>query len=184
MNRIRWAALSAMAAIAALSLAGCKKEAVVARNESAQSVANKVAASDIRLQPGRWESTMKIEKMDVPNMPAQARAMMDKQMNISQTFATCLTPEQAAKPAAGFFQKGAQGCKYDHFVMAGGRIDSAMTCDIGGHRMTMAMAGTYGDSNYDIRVTSHAEMQPGMPMTTTTSIESRRVGDCNGSEEK
>lgn len=184
MNRIRCATLCAMAAFAAVSLAGCKKDSVVAKNESAESVANKVQASDIKLQPGRWESTMKFEKLDMPSMPPQAKAMMEKQMGVSQTFATCLTPEQANKPGAGFFQKGAQGCKYDHFVMAEGKLDSAMSCDVSGRKIGMTMAGTYAEANYDVRVTSQAEMQPGMPMTTTMSIASRRVGDCNGSEEK
>src|SRR3954468_22353857 len=96
----RCASLAAVAALAALSLAGCKKDSVVAKNESAESVANKVAASDIKLQPGRWESTMKFEKLDMPNMAPQAKAMMEKQMGISQTFATCLTSEQANQPGA------------------------------------------------------------------------------------
>jgi hypothetical protein len=181
MDRIRWAAVAAMAA---LSLGGCKKEAVVARNESVESVAKKVDASNLKPQPGRWESTMKFEKMDLPNMPPQAKAAMNKHMAISQTFTSCLTPQQAEKPDASFFQKNASGCTYDHFVMADGKIDAAMTCNAADHAIKTTMVGTYTPTAYEVRVSSQGEMQPGMPMSTQVSIASRRVGDCTGSEEK
>lgn len=184
MNRIRWAALSTVAALAAVSLGGCKKEGVVAKDESVESVAKKVQASNIKPRPGRWESRMKLETMDLPNMPPQAKAAMDKQMGVTQTFVSCLTPEQANKPDAGFFQKGAQDCKYDHFVMSDGKLDSAMTCKQGNQQVRMTMTGAYGTDSYDIRVNSQGEMQPGMPMSMAMTISSRRVGDCNGSEEK
>jgi hypothetical protein len=170
--------------IAVLSLTACKKEAVVAKNESVESVANKVAKSGIKPLPGRWEASMKLEKMDLPNMPPDAKAMMDKQTGVTQTFASCLTPQQAAKPDAGFFQKNAQDCTYDHFVMADGRLDSEMTCKQGPRQIKMTMAGTYGESSYDIHINSQGEMQPGMPMSMAMSITAHRVGDCNGSEEK
>jgi hypothetical protein len=170
--------------VAVLALAACKKEGVVAKDESPASVAKKVAASDLKPQPGRWESTMKFEKLEMPGMPEQAREAIGRQMGVTQTFASCLTPEQAAKPDAGFFQKSASDCVYDRFVMAGGKLDAAMTCKRDGRKMTMTMNGSYGDTSYDITVNSEGEMQPGMPMSMAMSIASHRVGACNGSEEK
>jgi hypothetical protein len=170
--------------IAVLALAACKKEGVVAKDESAESVAKKVAASNIRPLPGRWESNMKFEKMEVPNMPADAKAVMDKQMGITQTFASCLTPAEAEKPEAGFFQKGAENCTYDHFVMTGGKLDAAMTCKERNQQIKMTMVGAYSQTSYNIKVNSQGEMGPGMPMSMAMTISSRRVGDCNGSEEK
>jgi hypothetical protein len=185
MNRIHWARLATATALAALALAGCKKEAVTAKNESVESVAKKVQASSIKPQPGRWESTMKFEKMDLPNMPAQAKAMMNKQMAISQTFATCLTPEQADKPDASFFQKNASGCAYDRFAMTDGKIDAVMTCNAAqGHPMKIAMAGDYSPTAYNIHVSSQGEMQPGMPVSMQMSVAAHRTGECTGNEEK
>lgn len=179
----RSACLSA-AALALLSLGACKKEGVVAKDESVESVAKKVAASEVKPRPGRWESSMKLARMDMPGMPPQMKEAMSKRMGTAQTFATCLTPEEAAKPEAGFFQKGASGCKYDHFVMSGGRIDAAMTCERQGRGMKATMQGSYGEDVYDITVKSQTEMQPGVPMAMEMSIASRRTGDCNGTEEK
>jgi hypothetical protein len=169
--------------LAAFTLAACQQEeAVVAENESVESVSKKVAAANIKPQPGRWESTMKFGKMDIPNLPAEAKAAMQKQLGAGQTFTSCLTPEEAERPDTDFFQKGAEGCKYDHFAMAGGRIDAAMVCKEQGTEMKMTMAGTYSQTSYDIRVQSQGEMQPGMPMSMDMSISSRRVGDCTGKE--
>ena len=168
--------------IAALSLAACKKESVVAKDESVESVAKKVAAAKMTPQPGRWEATMKFAKLDMPGLPPQAKEAMNKQMGATQTFASCLTPEEAAKPEGSFFQKGAEDCKYDHFAMADGRIDAAMTCKQQGAALTMTMKGSYNETQYDLQVTSKGEVQPGMPMTMDMEITSRRTGECTGNE--
>ena len=169
--------------IAVLELGACKKESVVAKDESVESVANKVAAAKMTPRPGRWEASMKLGKMDIPGMPAEAKAAMNKQMNVTQTFASCLTPEQAAKPDGGFFQKGAENCKYDHFVMSGGRIDAAMTCKEQGSELKMTMAGTYTETAYDIQIKSNGEVQPGHPMSMEMGITARHAGECTGKEE-
>lgn len=183
-SRFRVAALS-IAACGALALAGCgeKKDGVEAKNESAESVAEKVANSGIRPQPGRWESKMTIDKMEVAGMPPEAKEMMQKQMGAAQTFFSCLTPEEAAKPEGDFFQKGAEGCTYEHFTMADGKIDARMKCDQDGRTQVMTMAGTYGEDNYAIKMNADGEMAPGMPMSMAMTVSSKRVGECNGKEE-
>lgn len=184
MTSFRTVTLTTAAAVAALSLAACKKEAVVAKDESVESVAKKVEAANLKPAPGRWEASMKFEKMDIPNMPPQAKEAMNKQMNVSQTFASCLTPEEANKPNGSFFQKGAENCKYEHFVMADGKIDAAMVCKERNTQVKMTMAGSYSTDQYDMHVTSQGEMQPGMPMSVSMSISARRTGACNGTENK
>jgi hypothetical protein len=170
--------------LAVLALGACKKDTVVAKNESEEAVAKKVAASNLKPEPGRWESNMKLARMDLPNVPPQTKAMMDKRMGVTQTFTTCLTPEQVNQPNAGFFQKGANDCTYDHFVMAAGTIDARMTCNERGRKMTMTMQGSYTPTNYAINITTQGEMNPGTPMSMEMSIAARRVGACTGSEGK
>lgn len=170
----------------ALALAGCdSKDSVVAKDESVASVAEKVAASDLKPKPGRWESTMKVDAIDIPGMPPQAKEAMGRQFaSTGQGFATCLTPEQASKPEGDFFRHGAAGCTYDRFVMSDGRIDAEMTCkNDGGGTMKMTLAGTYAEESYSVAMTSQGEMQPGMPMTMKMTVNSRRTGDCNGTEQ-
>jgi hypothetical protein len=181
MNAVRLAGLVPLAG-AVLVLAACDKAEVKAENESAESVARKVADAQIRLEPGRWESTMTLEKIEIGNLPAEAQAAMNEQKGKAQTFSTCLTPEQAAKPDASFFQNGAAGCTYDHFTMAGGQIDAEMTCKPGSGPTHMTMQGTYGSDQYSMRMQSEGEMQPGVPMKMAMSIASRRTGDCTGKE--
>lgn len=181
MNAMRLAGLAPLAA-AVLALAACDNADVKAENESAESVARKVADADIRLEPGRWESTMTLEKIEIGNLPAAAKAAMEEQKGKPQTFATCLTPEQAAKPDASFFQNGAEGCTYKHFNMADGKIDAEMSCKPGSGPTHMTMQGTYGSDQYSMRMQSEVEMQPGMPMKMAMSIASRRTGDCTGKE--
>jgi hypothetical protein len=183
MPPFRYAALAAATALAVFSLAACKKDSVVAKDESVESVAKKVAASNIKPQPGRWESNMKLDRFDLPNMPPQAKAAMNKQMGVTQNFASCLTPEEANQPGAGFFQKGAENCKYDHFVMADGKLDAAMVCKERQTEIKMTMAGSYSETEYNIQVKSQGEMQPGMPMAMDMTIASHRVGACNGTED-
>jgi hypothetical protein len=169
--------------IGALALSACGSETSVdAKNESVESVANKVAASGMNPRPGRWQASLKIDSMEMPGMPAAAKQAMNKSLGAAQNYFTCLTPEQANRPNAEFFQKTAKNCKYDHFTMADGKIDAAMTCDAGGNATKMAMLGSYSGDVYDLKVTSQGEMQKGMPMNMAMSITSRRVGECNGTE--
>lgn len=167
-----------------LVLSACNSgETVTAKNESAESVARKVAASTIKPLPGQWASTMKIEKMELPNMPPEAKAMMEKQLASAQTFTSCLKPEQVEKPDAEFFQGKSSFCTYDTFTMGGGKIDAVMTCGKGSQSRKMTMTGTYGPEAYAMRMSSAGEMQPGMPMSMTMSISAKRIGECTGKED-
>jgi hypothetical protein len=168
-----------LAVLASLALAACGSQgSVEAENESIESVAKKVDEADIRLKPGQWESTMTLESMDMPGMPPEARKMMESQKGTAHAFSHCLTPEDAAAPNAGFFQKDASGCTYDHFTMAGGRIDAAMTCPEGSGMGKMKMQGTYGPEAYALAIQSESQMQPGQPMKISMKVASRRTGDC------
>ena len=103
-----------LAAGTALSACGSDK-GVDAKGESPEAVAAKVAASGMTPRPGRWQASFKLESMDMPGMPAGAREQVGKAMGTAQTYFTCLTPQQAAKPDASFFQKSAPGCTYERF---------------------------------------------------------------------
>lgn len=169
---------------AAFALAACNNsDSIVAKDESAESVAAKVAKSNVKPLPGRWESTLKFEKMEMPNLPPAAKEAMNKQLASAHSFSTCLTPEEAAQPDAKFFQGNDSGCKYDSFSMSGGKIDAVMSCDMNGQKQKMTMSGSYGEEAYTISISSSGEAQAGMPMNMAMSIASRRVGDCNGKEE-
>jgi hypothetical protein len=166
----------------ALALGGCKKAVVDVKNADPGTVASKVAAADFKLQPGRWESSMKIESMEMAGMPPEAKAMMDKSLLAERHIATCLTPEQAAKPGANFFNQGKSGCLFEHYTMADGKIDGTMTCNHGPEKMTLTMAGQYSPDSYEVHTKSTATMPGGQAMTSTMTMRSHRAGDCKGDE--
>ena len=184
---VRIAAPLAMALALAVTLTACGQDkGVSAENESAESVAKKVAESGEQIRPraGRWRNEMKLEKLEIPGMPAQLKEAMNKQLSAGQTHFSCLTPEQAERPNAAFFQKEASGCTYKHFTMAGGKVDAEMVCDRGqGQQQTMTMSGTYSDERFDMHMSSQGTMARGMTMNMTMSVKAERVGECNGSEQ-
>lgn len=172
---------AAFAATFALTACG-SGDSIDARNESPEAVAEKVAASGMTPRPGRWQANFRVESIDMPGLPAQAKEAMNKSMASAQNYFTCLTPEQASKPDARFFQKAAAGCTYERFTMAGGKIDAVMNCRPGAGPTRMTMTGTYGEDLYDIKIIGGGEMAKGMPMKITMAVTSRRVGECNGTE--
>ena len=94
------------------TLAACGSGAQVeAENASVAEVQAKIkdaTGAPEMLTPDRWESTVRIEKVDVPGMPPELAERMQKAM-AGRTSASCLTPEEAKKPAAEFFAgKGRQ----------------------------------------------------------------------------
>jgi hypothetical protein len=179
MNRMYW-----FAAAPALLLAACNdKNTIEAKNASPEEVQKKLAQSDARPQPGRWQQTVKIEAFDMPNMPPEGKAAMAEQMGKTHTAFTCMTPEQVAKPDASFFQKTAKGCKYDHFTMSGGRIDAKMTCAEGPQKQVSTLNGTYSATQYDMVINVDTEMAPGMPVKSRLALKMNRVGECTGKDE-
>lgn len=174
--------LALLLAGTALALAGCKKAEVDERNVDPGTVASKVAAAAPSPQPGRWESTLKIESMDMPGMPPEAKAMMLKSMGEGRKFATCLTPEEAARPGAEFFNRGRPGCVYDNFTMSDGRVEGTMTCKQEGMTMKIAMSGQYAPDSYEVHTDSHVSGAGGQAMAQKMTMTAHRVGDCRGDE--
>ena len=182
--RFRATTVCALAA-GTLLLAACSSQddTITAENESAESVAEKVAKADIRPKAGRWEMEMQLEKMEIPGMPAEVQEAMKGQMGKVQTAATCLTEEEASKPEADFFKPGGSGCTYEKFTMGGGTIDAVMNCEQGGQKQKMTLNGTYSEDAYAMNVTADGEVAPGKPMSMAMRVASKRVGDCTGDEQ-
>ena len=166
-----------------LTLAACNSEPEVdldnaSQEEAAQAVAD-AGGSDIFVNPGRWQTTVTLEEMNVPGMPAQMAEQMKAQMNAVETTESCLTREEAQRPREDFFAGAQDNCRYDRFTMAGGRIDAAMTCQEGGASMTMTIDGTYSADSYAANSTmtmSGAGADGGM--TVKSRVEAKRLGDC------
>lgn len=173
-------------AAAMLALAGCSGERKVdERNASTADVAKKVADAGIKLQPGRWELSMKLTRFEVEGLPPEAKKAMEGIFASGRTFASCLTQEEADKPDGKFFGQESNDCKYDSFTMGDGKIDAKMTCrdKSGGGETRMTMAGTYSADTYNMAMTMRGSAPDGKTMDMGMDLTSRRVGECTGKEE-
>lgn len=192
-------ASAALATMAVLALAGCggktdggDSAAVSVTNASQREVAEKVAAAAGgdnagMVEPGRWEGAVTISEMDIPGLPPEAREQMKTQMGRENSFVSCVT-EEDVKAKRAFFTGDSRdkSCTYDHFTMAGGKIDAAMKCDRGGDgAMLMTMNGRYSPQSYDMTITSKGQGEGPMDkMSMTMSVNAKRVGACKGSSDE
>ncbi|MEO5809997.1 MAG: DUF3617 domain-containing protein [Sphingomicrobium sp.] len=172
-----------MVGLSMVALAACNKPAVDERNASVADVAKavgKAQASEMKFQPGRWESSFTIESMEVPGMPAgAAKAAVGNKTH----YATCLTQEKAAKPGSDFFAKDSKNCTYDLFTMGGGTIDAKMHCGNAGGSAVVTMKGNYSPTHYAMKMESVTNAERRGPLTMRMAIEANHAGQCKGNED-
>ncbi|MCL6728759.1 DUF3617 domain-containing protein [Sphingomonas hankyongi] len=172
----------------ALPLAACgKSPAVHEENASVAEVQNSIAeagGTDSFVRPGLWESKVTLEEMSMPGMPKEVAAKMAGATGKAEVNRSCLTPDEAKRPKEGFFAGDNKNCRYDHFTMAGGKIDAVMKCSAEGATHTMTLQGGYTPNTYDMRMTMNAEggAGPNAGMTMKMHVEASRVGECTGKE--
>ena len=169
----------------ALAACGGSEPAVKAENASIDDVA-KATQNAVKMQPGQWQTQIKFVSVDVPGMPKAQADMMGQQMaKMSvQTAETCVTPEMVNQPPSEMFGgKAGAGCTYEKFELAGGKIDSVVSCKPhGAGEMKAPTSGTLGSTSYELTSDTVMSGMPGMPgggkMTMKTQITGKRVGDC------
>ncbi|MFS0737159.1 DUF3617 domain-containing protein [Sphingomonas sp. 1P06PA] len=146
-----------------------------------------IATTDgrMRIAPGLWRSETRITKMEMPGMPAGARDQaMAAMQGRSNSFQHCVTPAEAARPAADLFTgRQDSGCAYENFAMTGGRIDATLVCrGQDGGEMRMKLAGSFTADGYAIDYDMAMPGGPGLTMAGHT--EGRRIGACTANTAK
>jgi len=167
-------------------LASCNSKPTVHAENASMADVEAAAKDAVKLEPGKWETSITILSIEGPGLPPQL-AMAMKQRMAGQKVETCLTPEQAAKPPQDMLG-AAKNCTYEKFEMSGGKMSGSLVCKnppgMPGGGMRATMAGNFSSASYDI--TSDATMtMPAMPggkggdMTTKTQVTGKRIGDCD-----
>jgi hypothetical protein len=130
----------------------------------------------VELRPGQWETTVEVLRMDIPNMQG---VTLPKQGPV--TVRSCLTPEQARRPNAGFMTGGRDqnGCNYESFSMAGGRVQGTVTCNREGSAIRSTINGTFSAEAYQMETEASVQAN-GMTVNTANRVTGRRIGDCPG----
>ncbi|MEO8546730.1 MAG: DUF3617 domain-containing protein [Sphingomicrobium sp.] len=176
---------AAILLMSCIALAACNREPQVeAKNASVEEVAKKVAdarASDTFVRPGKWQSRVQIEEFNLPGVPKETATAMRGMHDQTKVYESCLTPEEAKRPKAGFFAGKDKSCRYDHFTMGNGKIDAVMNCTTAGMDQTMEMAGTYGPDNYQMHMSmkTNGGPAPAAGMTMKMRIDAKRIGECD-----
>jgi hypothetical protein len=118
-------------------------------------------------------------------MPAEMAAKMPSFEGRIETAKSCLTPEEAKRPKEDFFAGDNKNCRYDHFTMAGGKIDAVMKCSAEQASQTMTMKGDYTPDTYNMQMSMKAEGGKGYDagMTMRMRVDAKRVGECTGKED-
>ncbi|MET0307992.1 MAG: DUF3617 domain-containing protein [Sphingomonas sp.] len=150
-------------------------------NASVAEVAKQAnAAGPAHFSPGEWQTEIEIAEIDMPGVPPQVRDQMAAKMKATKTSVkTCLTKEQADKPQSEMFAGKNNDCTFDHYTMAGGRLDAKMTCKAAqGGSMTQTIAGTFTDTSYAL--TSEMNAAGPQPMHMKAKVNGTRIGACKG----
>jgi hypothetical protein len=171
----------------ALALAGCSsgdKAEDSAKAISPEEAAAKVADVQIKLQPGEYESTMKVLELTMEGMPAGQLDQMKRAMAgpMEKPHRYCFTPEQAAEGPKQLVSRMQQGdCKMSDFTSSANSVRGTMHCTFDGRGASTTMfAGTYAADGSTMTMESDQQM-PGMPgkgMHMKMQVDTRRVGEC------
>lgn len=179
--------ISVILIVAALPLAACGKQPEVhAENASVSDVEKEVrqaSAEGSFIRPGLWQSKTTVEEITIPGMPAAFADEMKRSIAANQEhrFESCLTDADVKRPKEDFFTGKSNECRYDHFTMAGGKIDAELRCGGGdGVRQVMTMAGSYSSDAYRMSMAMKAEggQGPEAQMSMKMRTEAKRVGEC------
>lgn len=153
--------------------------------EAEQPAANPPAVEQVRIKPGQWTSTTELVSMEVAGVdPALLKGNVGKKTEIT----SCVTPEQAERPAAEFFANPEVKdgrCKSEKFEMADGKMSAVVSCQPGEGQpgaTRMEMTGTYAADTYDTVVTVTGNGGPnGGAMKMVAKSAGRHVEDsCKG----
>ncbi|MGZ3173365.1 MAG: DUF3617 domain-containing protein [Croceibacterium sp.] len=173
----------------ALALAACSggnKTADKGKAAGPAEAGAQLAAAQIKLQPGEYESTMKVLEFAMPGMPAaeldRMKATMGGQMEKPHRY--CFTPEQAAAGPRQLVSRMQQGeCKMSDFNSSANSVSGTMQCALQGRgSSTTKFEGTYASDGSTMTMESDQQM-PGLAGKAThmkMRVDTHRVGECTG----
>lgn len=169
-----------------LLVAACGKapDTKQADADSAPAAATAPAVEQVKVKPGEWETTTELVSMELEGVdPAMFKSNLGKKTVIKN----CVTPEQAARPAAEFFSNPETkngNCKSEKFEMAGGQMSGVVTCQAGEGQpgpMRMEMTGTYAPDAYATTVSMTGSGAGGKVMKMVAKSSGKHVADaCKG----
>ncbi|MCU0729701.1 MAG: DUF3617 domain-containing protein [Sphingopyxis sp.] len=179
---------------AALLLAGCSGGTDAPAEDAPSAATAKMeaaAASTAELRPGRYQNQIEIVRLEVPGLPPEARAEMQRQFaSATATVQTsCLTAEAAQRGREQRLSDlaRAQGqCRMQEYSVDGDQVRGEIRCSAlpGGGTASITMRGTLGAESSDLTIATTAAnpAAPAQNIVTEMRVRSTRVGECQGNE--
>ena len=169
-------------ALAALALAACGKSATESETAASggSSALEKAAEVAFQMQPGKYRTSVAIQKFEIPGMPPQAAEQMKAMMSKNSSSESCITPDRAAKGIEVMKEQMAKGqCSFGKFEATGGTVDAAFTCKSGDQMTVKATSkGTYTPTGSVVRATGDMTGPGGKTIHIEHIITTERIGDC------
>lgn len=171
--------------LVALPLAGCSKAengdpASGAASTAAADPATAVQAAVFQFQPGQYRSTVSIDKIEIPGLPAGAGERMKAMMEKSRSIEYCLSAEDAAKGTDAMKEHMAKGkCRFERFEASGGTVNSEMVCEGGqGASLRTTSSGTYTPTGAVVKGRGEMVGPAGRSMRIEETVTMERIADC------
>lgn len=165
-------------AVSALALGGCGEQG---SEPAGNTAAAEKAAAEIafRFQPGQYRTTIEVQNVTMPGMPAAAQDQMRAMFAKGMTSEYCLKPEDAAKGVEQMKSQMARGeCQFETFEASGGTVKSAFTCKNEGMEMRSTSEGTYSETGSKVAIVADMKGQGGQAMHIEQTVKTERIGDC------
>jgi len=174
------------------AIAACNKQDNAGANRMA--AGNGAQAASATLQPGRWEMTMRVIALDLPNAsPEMAEQLRAQPMPPPQVTANCMTPEEAADMGGNIRRQIVQNqanlsCDVGDQRFDSGQIRVSLNCRglNGQPDQRLAMVGSFTGTSLQSAITAASSMPAADGTMQEVRIDStltgRRVGECNGTE--
>ncbi len=178
-----------VAATAALALTACGGGATDADADGDGTITQdevEAAMGDVSITPGEWENTVEFIDInfDETKVPVEARGMLNGMLEGMKgqinTIKSCVTPEEAEKPAAEMFSGNENAdCEYDRFEFGGGTMNMELTCqDPTSGTAKITNSGSYSADSYEMEMTVALNSPEMGEMTISASSKGKHIGDC------
>lgn len=183
-----------VAALTVLALAACNARDNAGANRTAAGNPSASSGAAATMRPGRWEMTMRVVSVDMPNAPPEmAERLRAQPLPPPQTTASCTTPEEASDMIGNIRRQIVQSqtnlsCDIGDQRFGNGQIRISLNCRglNGQPDQRLAMVGSFTDSSIQAAISAASSAPIGDGTMQAVRIEStltgRRVGECNGTE--
>ncbi len=168
--------------LAVLALSACGQSATDSKTGGAEAgnALEKAAEVAFQMQPGKYRTSVVVQKVEIPGMPAKVAEQMKAMMSKNSSSESCITPDRAAKGVEVMKEQMAKGqCTFDKFEATSGTVDAAFTCQSGDQMTVKATSkGTYTPTGSVIQATGDMTGPGGRTIHIEHTITTERIGDC------